>query len=48
MATTQINAPTPTEMPRMVRRLRSRFRLKDVNASRNRALEFIDGDRRTF
>lgn len=42
MATTQINAPTPTEMPRIVRTLRSQFRIRDANASRNRALRFIN------
>jgi hypothetical protein len=39
MATTQINAPSPTEMPRMVKTLRSQFRVRDANASRRALLQ---------
>jgi hypothetical protein len=41
IATTQINAATPTEIPRIVSTLRSQFRPRDKNASRKRALKFI-------
>ncbi len=41
IATTQINAPTPTEMPTMVRILLTQFRLSAADASRNMFLKFI-------
>src|SRR6185369_582824 len=41
MATTQINAATPTAIPRMVRALRSQLRVRATNASRDRALKFM-------
>jgi len=42
-ATIQINAPTPTDMPTMVRTLRSQFGVRDANAWRNRGLKFMRG-----
>src|SRR5690348_4797481 len=41
IATTQINAATPTAIPRMVRALRSQLRVRATNASRSRALKFM-------
>jgi hypothetical protein len=41
IATTQMNAPTPTEMPRMVRTLLTQLRLSAADASRNMFLMFI-------
>ena len=41
IATTQMNAPTPTEIPRIVRTLLTQLRLSAVVASRTMFLKFI-------
>src|SRR5258707_745791 len=42
IATTQMKAPTPTEMPRIVRTLLTQLRLSAADASRNMFLKFIE------